>query len=171
MATSDIDSRKMAFELSASDPSLRAAAQVETSDSIALQTLPVPNDTSSIDSDRRRLDIVPPGDAIVFDAPGEGFRLGYIDVACLVLNRMIGSGIFLSPQHVLLGTKSVGASLLFWAAGAVYALAGMHVYMEYGLNVPRVLYRGREQSVARSGGDLNYVRVYLLEFASRPASD
>ncbi|KAJ4387446.1 hypothetical protein N0V93_008038 [Gnomoniopsis smithogilvyi] len=34
----------------------------------------------------------------------------------------------------------------------------MHVYLEYGLNLPRVLHRGREQSVARSGGDLHYLQ-------------
>lgn len=118
------------------------------------------DDGSSIDTDRRMIQEDHfPGDAIVFDAPSEGFRLGYIDVACLVLNRMIGSGIFLSPQSVLLGTKSVGSSLLFWAAGAIYALAGMHVYLEYGLTLPRVLHRNREQSVARSGGDLHYVSI------------
>lgn len=119
------------------------------------------DDNSSIDTDRQRLREALPSTAIVVDAPAEGFRLGYIDVGCLVLNRMIGSGIFMSPQSVLLGTKSIGASLLFWGLGAIYALAGMHVYLEYGLNVPRVLHRGREQSVARSGGDLHYVSIFL----------
>lgn len=122
------------------------------------QPLQPAEDNSSIDSDRQVLVNVPPGDSIVYDAPSEGFRLGYIDVACLVLNRMIGTGIFLSPKTVLLGTRSVGVSLVFWGVGAIYALAGMHVYLEYGLNVPRVFHHNREQSVARSGGDLHYVR-------------
>lgn len=64
----------------------------------------------------------------------------------------------MTPQTVMKGTHSTGASLLFWFAGVVYALAGMHVYIEYGLNVPRIVYKGVEQSVPRSGGDLNYVR-------------
>lgn len=143
--------------------SAQILSQPDMSTAIPLQTFTAPEDNSSIDSDRQRLDNALPGDAIVFDAPGEGFRLGYIDVACLVLNRMIGSGIFLSPQSVLLGTKSVGSSLLFWAVGAIYALAGMHVYLEYGLNVPRVFHRGHEQSVARSGGDLHYVSTSSAE--------
>lgn len=29
-------------------------------------------------------------DAIVTDAPGERYRLGFVDVACLIINRMIG---------------------------------------------------------------------------------
>lgn len=55
------------------------------------------------------------------------------------------------------GTQSTGASLLFWVAGIIYCLCGMHVYIEYGLNVPRYVINGIEQSVPRSGGDLNYV--------------
>lgn len=138
--------------------------QVNTAASGTQQPFQPDNEASSIDSDRQRLDNAPPHGEIVFDAPAEPFRLGYIDVACLVLNRMIGTGIFLSPRTVLLGTKSVGTSLVFWGVGAIYALAGMHVYLEYGLNVPRVFHNNREQSVARSGGDLHYVRIVLGEF-------
>ena len=56
------------------------------------------------------------------------------------------------------GTHSTGASLLLWFAGIVYCLAGTHVYIEYGLNVPRYFINGLEQSVPRSGGDLNYLQ-------------
>lgn len=100
----------------------------------------------------------PVSDEIVTEAPAPRFRLTTLDVVCLVLNRMIGSGIFMTPHKVMAQTKSTGVSLLFWFAGVLYALAGMHIYIEYGLNVPRVLFGGREQSVPRSGGDLNYVR-------------
>lgn len=96
-------------------------------------------------------------DEIVTDAPAPRFRLTTLDVVCLILNRMIGSGIFMTPAKVMVQTKSTGVSLLFWFAGVLYALAGMHIYIEYGLNVPRVFFNGKEQSVPRSGGDLNYV--------------
>lgn len=99
----------------------------------------------------------PVSDEIVTEAPAPRFRLTTLDVVCLVLNRMIGSGIFMTPHKVMEQTKSTGVALLFWFAGVLYALAGMHIYIEYGLNVPRVLFGGREQSVPRSGGDLNYV--------------
>ncbi|TDZ19080.1 High-affinity methionine permease [Colletotrichum orbiculare MAFF 240422] len=102
---------------------------------------------------------------IVTHAPREGFRLGYFDVCCLVINRMIGTGIFMSPRRVMRGTGSVGASLLFWLAGFVYCLCGTHVYIEYGLNVPRYVIDGVEQSVPRSGGDL----VYLQYVYRKPA--
>ncbi|TQN73470.1 High-affinity methionine permease, partial [Colletotrichum shisoi] len=105
------------------------------------------------------------GNGIVTHAPKEGFRLGYFDVSCLVINRMIGTGIFMSPQRVMRGTKSVGASLLIWVAGIIYCLCGTHVYIEYGLNVPRYIIDGVESSVPRSGGDL----VYLQYVFRRPA--
>lgn len=36
-------------------------------------------------------------------------------------------------------------------------MCGAHVYVEYGLNVPRYTINGVEQTVPRSGGDLHYV--------------
>ncbi|KAK4210058.1 amino acid permease-domain-containing protein [Rhypophila decipiens] len=96
--------------------------------------------------------------AIVNDAPAPQFRLGYFDVAFLVINRMIGTGIFNSPTTVIKGTQSAGAALLLWFFGIFYALAGVHVYIEYGLSVPRFVIEGVEQAVPRSGGDLHYLQ-------------
>ncbi|KAM5350606.1 hypothetical protein ACJ41O_007111 [Fusarium nematophilum] len=104
---------------------------------------------------------------IVTYAPKESFRLGYFDVMCLVMNRMIGTGIFNSPSRVMEGTKSTGASLLLWLAGIIYCLSGVHVYIEYGLNVPRYTINGVEQSVPRSGGDLNYLQYVYRKPAYR----
>ncbi|RSL95472.1 hypothetical protein CDV31_013869 [Fusarium ambrosium] len=56
------------------------------------------------------------------------------------------------------GVRSPGIAILFWLCGCVYALAGAHVYVEYGLNVPRYVIDGVEQSVPRSGGDLHYLQ-------------
>lgn len=115
------------------------------------------DEDSTPDPIRIGLEDSPVSDEIVTDAPAPRFRLTTLDVVCLVLNRMIGSGIFMTPHKVMAQTKSTGVSLLFWFAGVLYALAGMHIYIEYGLNVPRVFFAGKEQSVPRSGGDLNYV--------------
>ncbi|KAF7553917.1 hypothetical protein G7Z17_g3276 [Cylindrodendrum hubeiense] len=104
---------------------------------------------------------------IVTVAPKERFRLGYFDVMCLVMNRMIGTGIFNSPQRVMQGTHSTGAALLLWFAGIIYCLCGMHVYIEYGLNVPRFIINGVEQSIPRSGGDLNYLQYVYRKPAYR----
>ncbi|KAI8720118.1 hypothetical protein NCS52_00456500 [Fusarium sp. LHS14.1] len=96
--------------------------------------------------------------SFVTEAPTEAFRLTFIDVMCLVINRMIGTGIFDSPKGVIRGVRSPGIAILFWLCGCVYALAGAHVYVEYGLNVPRYVIDGVEQSVPRSGGDLHYLQ-------------
>lgn len=68
------------------------------------------------------------------------------------------------------GTDSTGAALLLWLAGIVYCLCGTHVYIEYGLNVPRYTLNGVEQSVPRSGGDLNYLQYVYQWPAYRPGT-
>ena len=55
------------------------------------------------------------------------------------------------------GTQSVGVTLLFWLAGAVYTVAGAHLNIEFGLSTPRHDFQEEEQGIPRSGGTLNYV--------------
>lgn len=68
-----------------------------------------------------------------------------------------GTGIFNSPGRVIAGTNRTGAALFLWLLGIIVGLCGVHVYIEYGLNVPRYVIYGVEQPVPRSGGDLHYV--------------
>jgi hypothetical protein len=68
----------------------------------------------------------------------------------------------MTPGTLMTNTRSTGVSLLFWFAGVIYALAGVHVFMEYGLNVPRYVFEGLEQGIPRSGGDLNYVSLHVF---------
>ena len=52
-------------------------------------------DEVSIDSDREGIYAEPDNpNQIVTHAPKERFRLGYFDVMCLVMNRMIGEFLF-----------------------------------------------------------------------------
>jgi hypothetical protein len=67
------------------------------------------------------------------------------------------------------GTRSTAISLFFWFFGICYGLAGAHVYTEFGLNVPRYVVDGTEQSVPRSGGDMHYVS--LTEVSTARSSD
>lgn len=96
-------------------------------------------------------------DAIVTEAPREQSRLSFVDAACLVINRMIGTGVYNSPGTVMHATGSAGGAILLWLLGIICSLAGAHVYIEYGLNVPRFVIDGIEQAVPRSGGDLHYL--------------
>jgi hypothetical protein len=70
-----------------------------------------------------------------------------------------GSAIFETPGKVLIGTNSIGISLLFWTIGGLVATCGLLVWLEFGLSIPRqVVSSGVERSVPRSGGEKNYVR-------------
>jgi hypothetical protein len=55
------------------------------------------------------------------------------------------------------GTSSVGITLLFWVAGAIYTTAGAYLSVEFGLTTPRHKFEGVKQGIPRSGGTLNYV--------------
>lgn len=55
-------------------------------------------------------------------------------------------------------TQSVGISMIFWFVGALTAMAGAVLYIEFGLALPRHLIDGKMEAVVRNGGDLNYVR-------------
>jgi hypothetical protein len=62
------------------------------------------------------------------------------------------------------GTDSVGYALVFWVIGAIVSMAGVLVYTEFGLTVPRLKIEGQEvkESVPRNGGEKNYVRTYAV---------
>lgn len=154
----------------------------KTSIDIAPQRLPRRRDSPNLLDEIQDETINP--DEIVTEAPKGQFRLGYLDLTCLVLNHVMGrsapdnlpivshdqpqfqlltasrskgTGIFNSPRRVIAGTNSTGAALLLWVLGIIVGLCSVHVYVEYGLSVPRYVIEGVEQTVPRSGGDLHYV--------------
>lgn len=53
---------------------------------------------------------------------------------------------------------SIPASMLFWLAGMIIALAGTMVFIEFGLTIPRL----HGESVPRNGGEKNYVSKHTL---------
>lgn len=76
-------------------------------------------------------------------------NLGLVSAVFLILNRMIGTGVFSIPSSIYLSTGSVGWSLLLWVLGGLVAACGFTVYLEYGLQMPV------------SGGEKNYLdRVF-----------
>lgn len=77
----------------------------------------------------------------------KGYKdIGYITAIGLVCNRMIGTGIFATPATIYnLCGGSVGLALIMWVIGAIIALAGLYVYMEFGSAIPR------------NGGEKNYL--------------
>ncbi|XP_004696452.1 b(0,+)-type amino acid transporter 1-like [Echinops telfairi] len=101
------------------------------------------------------------GEGVAEQEPGggtQGLRLrreiGLWSAVSLITGSMIGSGIFMSPQRVLVYVGSPGASLLVWAACGFLATLGALCYAELSALVPE------------SGGDYAYI---LRTFGSLPA--
>jgi hypothetical protein len=86
-------------------------------------------------------------------------KLGWITVVCFVLNRTIGSGIFVQPSTILQGTGSIGGALLLWVFGGVVSIAALLVWLTFARTIPRFEVGGNEVSVPRSGGEKNYVSI------------
>ncbi|KAK0621996.1 amino acid permease [Bombardia bombarda] len=76
-------------------------------------------------------------------------KLGVTGATFLILNKMIGTGIFSTPSGIFAATGSVGISLMLWVVGGFLTFCGLSVWLEYGLAIPL------------SGGEKNYLeRVY-----------
>lgn len=100
--------------------------------------------------------------------PPESQKLGPISVMCLIVNRTIGTGIYVMPAIALKATNSVRISLIFWSLGAIFGISGVLVWLELGLSIPKFrpadlgLEPQREgegafECVPRSGGEKNYL--------------
>ncbi|KAK4232999.1 amino acid/polyamine transporter I [Achaetomium macrosporum] len=72
-------------------------------------------------------------------------QIGVVSATFLVVNRVIGTGIFATPGSILALSGSVGLSLFMWVAGALIAAAGTAVYLEFGTAIPQ------------NGGEKNYL--------------
>jgi amino acid transporter len=85
-------------------------------------------------------------------------------VACLILNRTIGTGIFAQPSNVLYLTGSPSVAIILWIVGGLIILSITLSWLELGLTVPRYFVReiGDVRSAPRSGGDKNYLE-YLYQ--------
>ncbi|KAL1783002.1 b(0,+)-type amino acid transporter 1-like isoform X1 [Sigmodon hispidus] len=81
-------------------------------------------------------------------------EIGLWSAVSITAGCMIGSGIFMSPQGVLVYMGSPGASLIVWATCGILAMLGALCYAEMGSLVPE------------SGGDYAYI---LRTFGSLPA--
>jgi hypothetical protein len=62
-------------------------------------------------------------------------KLGITSSVFVILNKMIGTGIFSTPSGIFAATGSVGVSLILWVIGGILTFAGLSVFVEFGLAV------------------------------------
>ncbi|XP_034531009.1 b(0,+)-type amino acid transporter 1 isoform X1 [Notolabrus celidotus] len=78
-------------------------------------------------------------------------EVGIVGAVSFIAGTMMGSGIFISPQYVLITIGSPGASLIIWLCCGLIAMLGGLCYAELGTAIPE------------SGGEF----IYILRTAGR----
>ena len=62
-------------------------------------------------------------------------KLGITSSVFVILNKMIGTGIFSTPSGIFAATGSVGVCLMLWVIGGILTFAGLSAFIEFGLAV------------------------------------
>lgn len=81
-----------------------------------------------------------------YDELPQGRQLGTISAIFLMVNRILGTGVFSTTSTILSQSGSVGLSLIYWVIGGVIAGCGFAVYAEFAM------------AMHRNGGELNYLQ-------------
>ncbi|KAH8655250.1 amino acid transporter [Xylariales sp. PMI_506] len=71
--------------------------------------------------------------------------IGVFGAVSLIVNKIIGAGIFSTPSTILSQSGSVGMALICWVIGGIISTCGAFVMLEFGTAIPR------------SGGIKNYL--------------
>lgn len=62
-------------------------------------------------------------------------KLGITSSVFVILNKMIGTGIFSTPSGIFAVTGSVGVALFLWVIGGILTFCGLSAFLEFGLAV------------------------------------
>ncbi|XP_005875038.1 PREDICTED: b(0,+)-type amino acid transporter 1 [Myotis brandtii] len=96
-------------------------------------------------------------------------EIGLWSGVSLIVGSMVGSGIFMSPQGILVYMGSPGASLLVWAACGLLATLSALCFAELGALVPES--GGEYAYILHTFGSLPaFLVIYTFVLVSRPAS-
>lgn len=75
-------------------------------------------------------------------------NIGMVSAIFLILNRVIGTGVFATSSGIYSLSGSVGTALIMWFAGSLIALSGLYVYISWGTAIPK------------NGGEKNYLEYF-----------
>ncbi|KAJ1323653.1 High affinity methionine permease [Microdochium nivale] len=78
-------------------------------------------------------------------------QIGVPTAVFLIVNRIIGTGIFATPGTILALSGSVGLAMIIWVVGLIIAVAGTLVYVEWGTAIPK------------NGGEKNYLEYVFTK--------
>lgn len=67
---------------------------------------------------------------------GHKRNVGIISAIFLIVNRLIGTGIFSTPSSIFLQSGSPGLALILWAIGTLISMSGLMCYLEFGSMFP-----------------------------------
>lgn len=96
-------------------------------------------------------------------------EVGILGAMSFIAGTMVGSGIFINPQYVLLTIGSPGASLLIWACCGLIAMLGGLCYAELGTLIPES--GGEYVYILRTAGKvLAFMFVFSFILVMRPVS-
>lgn len=100
---------------------------------------------SSPDSKTEAGEDYPPAE-VHYDELPQGRQLGTISAIFLMVNRILGTGVFSTTSTILEQSGSAGMSIIYWVIGGVIAGCGFAVYAEFAT------------AMHRNGGELNYLQ-------------
>ncbi|XP_067312113.1 b(0,+)-type amino acid transporter 1 isoform X1 [Pseudorasbora parva] len=96
-------------------------------------------------------------------------EVGLLGGVSLIAGVMVGSGIFMSPQYVLLYIGSPGASLLIWAASGLLAMLASLCYAELGTVIRES--GGEYIYILRTSGNIMaFICAFTNNIVMRPTS-
>ena len=93
-----------------------------------------------------------------------------VGITCFVIGTVIGSGIFITANKMLINVGSWALALIVWAASGLFALAGALCWAELSTILPK---QGGTYIFIKEGLSecLSFIYIVLRVFLLNPCSD